>query len=84
MPILSSNPMWEAFGLRALPYSLYGGSDIGECVTTIERIGDGSANDWHREWTATANRIVEIAEESERLGHMVSAREAYLRATTYW
>ncbi len=36
MPILSNNPMWEAFGLRALPYALYGGADIGECVTTVE------------------------------------------------
>ncbi len=41
--------MWEAFGLRALPYSLYGGADLGECVTTVERIGDGTAADWYRE-----------------------------------
>jgi len=41
MPILSSNVMWEAFGLRALPYALYGGADIGECVTTIDRVVHG-------------------------------------------
>ena len=49
MPILSNNPLWETFGLRALPYSVYGGADLGECVTTMSRIGDGTADDWHRE-----------------------------------
>jgi pimeloyl-ACP methyl ester carboxylesterase len=84
MSILSSNPMWETFGLRALPYALYGGADIGECVTTIDRIGDGSAADWHREWIATADRIAESARKSEERGHLVSAREAYFRASTYY
>lgn len=84
MPILSDLPLWETFGLRALPYSLYGGADIGECVTTIDRIGEGTADDWYREWIATADRIAGIAEQSEKRGHPVSAREAYLRAATYY
>jgi dienelactone hydrolase len=76
--------MWEAFGLRALPYTLYGGADIGECVSTVERVGDGTPDDWYREWTATADRVAGIARESERRGHTVSAREAYFRAATYY
>jgi pimeloyl-ACP methyl ester carboxylesterase len=77
--------MWEAFGLRALPYSLYGGADLGECVTTVDRVGsDGTSGDWHREWTATADRIAALARESERREHRVSAREAYFRAATYY
>jgi hypothetical protein len=53
--------MWEAFGLRALPYALYGGADTGECVTTVNRVGvDGTPDDWYREWTATADRIAGI------------------------
>ncbi len=84
MSILSNNPMWESFGLRALPYAFYGGADIGECVTTVDRVGDGTADDWFREWLATANRIAGIAEESENRGHSVSAREAYFRAATYY
>jgi pimeloyl-ACP methyl ester carboxylesterase len=76
--------MWEAFGLRALPYSLYGGADIGECVTTVERIGEGDAGDWHREWIATADRLATAARKSEQRGHAISAREAYLRASTYY
>jgi pimeloyl-ACP methyl ester carboxylesterase len=76
--------MWETFGLRALPYALYGGADIGECVTTINRIGEGSADDWHREWIATAKRIAEAARHSKKRGHTVSAREGYFRASTYY
>ena len=85
MAILSENPMWEAFGLRALPYALYGGADIGECVTTVARVGDsGSVDDWHREWKATADRVAAIGEECERGEHWVSMREAYFRAATYY
>lgn len=84
MPVLSPNPMWETFGLRALPYALYGGADLGECTTTAERVGaDGTADDWYREWMATAKRLIAGAQESEHRGHIVSAREAYLRASTY-
>ena len=84
MPILSTNPVREAFGLRALPYALYGGADIGECTTTVERVQTNSAGDWYREWVATADRIAGIAQESERRGHHVRAREAYLGASTYY
>ncbi len=43
MNLLSSNPMYEAFGQRALFQAVYGGADFGECMTTIERIGTGGS-----------------------------------------
>jgi pimeloyl-ACP methyl ester carboxylesterase len=84
MPFLSEIPMWEAFGTRALFQATYGGADFGECQQAIERVGDGGVDDWHREWTATADRLVEGADESAAAGHRVSARDAYLRASTYY
>jgi hypothetical protein len=84
MPFLSENPMWEAFGTRALFQATYGGADFGECQQAIERVGDGGVDDWHREWTASADRLVEGADESAAAGHRVSARDAYLRASTYY
>jgi pimeloyl-ACP methyl ester carboxylesterase len=85
MPLLSNNPMWEQFATRTLFLTTYGGADFGECQTTVARIGDdGDASDWHREWTATADRIAEVAAASECGGHDVSAREAYLRAAVYY
>jgi len=85
MPLLSNNPMWEAFGTRALFYASYGGADFGECQATVARIGDdGDADAWHREWVATADRLAEAAAASEAGGHPVSAREAYTRAANYY
>lgn len=83
MGLLSDNALWEAFGQRALLTAPYGGADFGECLTTVERVGDGGGDEWHREWTATAERLTEVAGASETKGHTVSAAEAYLRACNY-
>jgi pimeloyl-ACP methyl ester carboxylesterase len=83
-PLLSDNPMWEAFGNRALVLALDRGADFGECVTTVERVGHGGVDDWHREWVATADRIAAIGDESAAGGHRASAREAYYRACNYY
>lgn len=84
MPLLSENPMWEAFGTRAMLQCLHRAADVGECATTVERVGaSGSVDDWHREWTATADRVEAIADAAAERGHRVSARDAYLRASTY-
>jgi pimeloyl-ACP methyl ester carboxylesterase len=82
--LLSDNAMYEAFGERALFQATYGGADFGECMSTVERIGDGSIDDWHREWVATADRVAGIGDQSAAAGHAVSAREAYVRASTYY
>jgi pimeloyl-ACP methyl ester carboxylesterase len=84
MAVLSDNPLWEAFGLRALAYTYYGGADLGECFSTVDRIGGGNNDDWHREWTNTAKRLLAIAQAAERAGHTVSAREAYFRSSSYF
>lgn len=84
MPFLSENPMWETFGTRAMLQSLYRAADVGECVATVGRVGEaGSVDDWHREWTATADRVEAIADAAAARGHPASARGAYLRASTY-
>lgn len=84
MPLLSENPLWEQFATRTLFLTTYGGADFGDCFTTMQRIGDdGNAATWHREWTATADRLAAAARESEDGGHVVSAREGYLRAASY-
>lgn len=57
--------------------------DVGEVISTVDRIKDGDYESWHVEWAATGRRLRGIAEECERGGHLVSAREAYLRACSY-
>jgi hypothetical protein len=62
----------------------YGAGDVGEMLSTADRIVDGDADSWCREWIATAERLATMAEECAKAGHQVSARAAYLRAATYY
>jgi pimeloyl-ACP methyl ester carboxylesterase len=83
--VLSSNPLYDGFGQRGLFHALYGGADFGEVTTTAGRIGDStSADDFYREWVATADRVAKIGDESAAAGQDVSARNAYLRASNYY
>ncbi|WP_227377231.1 alpha/beta hydrolase [Haladaptatus halobius] len=84
MEIEFNNPMFEEWTQRALLYSVYGGADFGECLTTAERITDGDRESWYEEWVKTGDRVSAIADDSKRGGHAVSAREAYLRASNYY
>jgi pimeloyl-ACP methyl ester carboxylesterase len=85
MPLLSTNPFWEQFATRTMFMATYGGADFGECIGTMGRIGDdGDAVAWLREWTATAERVAGAAWSSEEAGHLVSARQGYLRAALYY
>jgi hypothetical protein len=62
----------------------YGAGDLGEMLSTADRVIDGDADSWCREWIATGQRLATIAAECARSGHRVSARTAYLRAATYY
>ena len=59
-------------------------ADVGEALATAARIKDGDYDSWCREWEATAQRVRGHAEASDGAGHGTSAREAYLRASTYF
>ena len=82
---LFDDALLDSFAQRALFAIPFGGAEFAECVTTARRIGDAYDEDaWHREWTATADRLFGVAEACAARGHRVSAREAFLRASTYY
>ncbi len=70
--------------LRALGYAPYGGADIGEVTSTAGRIPDGDKTAWYTQWRALAERIHADADRCAAAGHLVSARESYLRASNYY
>jgi hypothetical protein len=70
--------------LRIIGQTYYGGADIGECLSTAYRIKEGEPESWYAEWLRTADRVCQYAEDSDKQGHTISAREAYLRATNYY
>lgn len=78
------DPEFEGQFLRALDVIFMGGADIGECFMTARRIAPGDQDAWHSEWKATADRVYAAAEQSVSGGHIVSARESFQRAVTYY
>ncbi|MFC1576208.1 alpha/beta hydrolase family protein [Candidatus Omnitrophota bacterium] len=70
--------------VRAIGYSYYKGADIGECIETARRIKDGDIYSWYTEWLKTAGRLHKLARKFERSGNVLSAREAYFRASNYY
>jgi hypothetical protein len=70
--------------MRWLSQAPYSGSEIGECYATARLIEDGDNESWLTEWQKTARRVEGAARECLDGGHRVSAREAFLRATTYY
>jgi pimeloyl-ACP methyl ester carboxylesterase len=70
--------------MRTLSFAPYGGSTIGECYYVASRIRQGSFEDWVREWYGMAERVEDAAWKSLDNGNLVSAREAFLRASEYY
>ena len=70
--------------VRNLGFTYYGGADIGEMMATAGRIQEGDFESWFTEWNKLAQRILSRAEASFAAGHLASAREAFLRASTYF
>lgn len=59
-------------------------SDIGEVISTAQKIKEGDFESWCKEWTELAKRIENFANECYSNGHLISARQAYLRASNYY
>jgi pimeloyl-ACP methyl ester carboxylesterase len=60
------------------------GGAFGELYSTARRVVDRDVESWTVEWTGTAERVEAIADNCVKGGHLVSAREAFLRASLYW
>ena len=70
--------------VRNLGFTYYGGADIGEMMAAAGRIKEGDFESLFTEWDKLARRIASRADASLDAGHLASAREAYLRASTYF
>jgi dipeptidyl aminopeptidase/acylaminoacyl peptidase len=84
MKVLFQDPTFSLQLLRAISETYNKGADIGECLSTAYRIKEGDFESWHIEWLKTAKRVHKYADECLALGHKISAREAFLRASNYY
>lgn len=84
MKIVFNDPTFSFQLLRTIGSSYYGGADIGECLSTAYSIKEGDFESWYREWLKTAERVRKYGEECVSAGNRLSARQAYLRASSYY
>src|SRR5580692_10070594 len=69
---------------RVLGHTAYGGADTGEVLATALRITAGDYDSWNKQWAAIADRLADEAEQSLKKGHLVSARDGLMRASSYY
>jgi hypothetical protein len=67
----------------ALGGAYRGYTEVGEVLATAGRIKDGDADEWVREWTATAERLEAAAREADAAGRRVSARGLFLQGLPF-
>lgn len=84
MKFLFDDDSFSYEALRAAGFASYAGADLGEVISTANRIPEGDEAAWEREWEATARRVHAIATSSASAGRRVSAREGLLRASNYY
>ncbi|MGD1073240.1 MAG: alpha/beta fold hydrolase [Bryobacteraceae bacterium] len=57
-----ANQTFHFEALRALGYTQAGGADAGEVLETVGLITEGDVQSWYAQWSATADRVVAMAE----------------------
>ena len=68
----------------ALGSTYHRAADVGEVLSTVERIRNGHARSWVDEWTATADRLAAEASASADAGRAHSAAWQFLRVSLYY
>lgn len=83
-PLFATDEQFWYETLRLIGAADHGGSLFGEVLATAGRITPGNYSSWHDEWLGIANRVAGEADAQAARGHVVSARDGYLRASNYY
>lgn len=76
---------WMSYQFRrALGETQEGGGAISEVFQVGSRIDPADPESWYREWNAIGDRNRLRGDESEAQGHIVTARNCWLRAVDYY
>ena len=70
--------------LRGISVMRTGGAELGECLETISKVNDNDFDSWVKEWEYTAQRAENEGESYAAKGLDVAARNAFLRASSYY
>ncbi len=69
---------------KAIGQSAFGAGMVAEIEMAVRDARVGNPERWFRSWNALGERTETIAHNAEQEGDLVSARDAYLRASTYY
>lgn len=83
MKVAFNDPSFAFEHVRNIGFAYYGGTDIGEMMAVASRIKEGDFESWVSEFDTLGRRLLSRAEASKAGGHLVSARDSYLRASSY-
>jgi hypothetical protein len=84
MAVLFKNDFLDGFGTWALGYIPYGGADFGEVQAVAQAVGGGDESVFYDAWVHAAERLKAEAEDALAKGHRTSARELFLRASSFY
>jgi hypothetical protein len=70
--------------MHTLNHATFKGAEIGECLAAAAQVVEGDAESWRRAWQEQGEKAEEAGRQADDRGHAVSARQAYLRAVTYY
>ncbi|MEJ5202466.1 MAG: alpha/beta fold hydrolase [Anaerolineae bacterium] len=78
------NPTFDFFFQWLTGTQTNNGAELGESMYIASQIKDGDPESWYREFMAMGERVEERAKASLANGHIISARESYLRCYVYY
>lgn len=70
--------------VRVLALAGTEGAEISECLYAADRVKENNTESWCEEMGALADRVAKQAEQAFQAGEMITARQAYLRASNYY
>lgn len=82
--LIFKNPSFSYEFIRTIGYSVSGGADIGESISTARNIPNGDIIRWYAQWYMLGDRLYRLADNFKANHNNTSAQEAYLRASNYY
>jgi len=69
---------------RSFGNAEYGGALMGEVLSAASAIKEGDFESWYAAFNTLADRVAAAGDEQLKRGHKVSARDSFLRASSYY
>ena len=83
-PWFPDDPNMNIMAIRAHAQNNSRATDVGEVLRALTGLKSGDGEGWHNRFRNLAEAVRAQAEKAEKENHLVTARQSYLRASTYF